>query len=261
MAQAWANSTYGSGRVRDGSGRPMPEAGSNSPTVRQQGFRVTLAWREFLPMVAADRNSAAHRRRVRSPVFLVAALGLIGLASPSSEAVAQAIGAQDGIEDAKRKTAGSGETAPPRGKVYDWQDGDRTLRAFLQSDLVVRKDTAFATSGTPTARAGLGVIVRVADAGEAEGQPVFRSSSGALMTLPGGVLLVFDRDWRKAETDAFFASRRIAKDRISPLGATPNGFVVATGPGFASLELANALAGEDGVVLSSPNWWRERKTK
>ena len=158
-------------------------------------------------IVAADRNSAAHRWRVRWPVFLVAALGLIGLASPGSEAVSQAIGAQGGVEDAKKKTAGTGERAPPSGRVYTWRDGDRTRRAFLQSDLVVRKDTA---------RAGPGVVVRVADAGEAEGQPVFRSSSGALMTLPGGVLLVFDRDWRKVETNAFFVSRSIAKGRVSP---------------------------------------------
>ena len=81
------------------------------------------------------------------------------------------------------------------------------------------------------------------------------------MTLPGGVLLVFDRDWRQAETNAFFVSRSIAKGRVSPLGAVPNGFVVATEPGFAALELANALAGEDGVVLSSPNWWREHTTR
>ena len=151
-----------------------------------------------MPIVAADRNSAAHRRRVRWPVFLVAALGLIGLGSPGSEAVAQAIGAQDGVEDAKKKTAGTGETAPPRGKVYTWRDGDRTRRAFLQSDLVVREDTA--------ARAGPRVVVRVPD-------------------------------------------------------TVPNGFVVATEPGFAALELANALAGEDGVVLSSPNWWREHTTR
>ena len=201
---------------------------------------------------------------MRWPVALfVAAVGLIGLAAPGSEAVAQPVGALDGVEDAKnqgdgvedakKKTAGTGERAPPRGKVYTWRDGDRTRRAFLQSDLVVREDTA--------ARAGPRAVVRVPDAGEAEGQPVFRSSSGALMTLPGGIILVFDRDWRKAETDAFFVSRSIAKGRVSPLRAIPNGFVVATEPGFAALELANALAGEDGVVLSSPNWWREHTTR
>ena len=166
-----------------------------------------------------------------------------------------------GIEDAKKKTTGAGQTAPPTGQIYTWQDGNRTLRAFLQSDLVVRHDGAVSSAGTPVARAGPGVIVRVASASEAEGQPVFRSSSGALMTLPGGVLLVFDRDWGEAQTDAFLASRGIAMDRVSPLGGIRNGFVVATEPGFASLELANALAGEDGVVLSSPNWWRERTTR
>ena len=225
------------------------------------GIEVTLARTKLLRTALADRSSRTGRGRSRWPVVLVAALGLIALAAPGPETAAQAIAAEDGIEDAQKKTPGAGQTVPLRGAVYTWQDGDRTLRAFLQSDLVVRHDGAGAGPRTPGARAGPGMIARVARAAEAGGQPVFRSSSGALMTLPGGVLLVFDRDWRKAETDAFLASRGIARNRVSPLGAIPNGFVVATGPGFAALELANALAGEDGVVLSSPNWWKERTTR
>ena len=211
--------------------------------------------------IVTDQGSRTGRGRVRWPPFLVVALGAIALAWPGSEAVAQTIATEDGIEDATKRTTGAGDTAPSRGRVYTWEDGDRTLRAFLQPDLAVTRAGAAATAETPVARAGPGVIVRVADASEAEGEPVFRSSSGALMTLPGGVLLVFDRDWGKAKTDAFLASHGIAAARVSPLGAVRNGFVVATGPGFASLELANALAGEDGVVLSSPNWWRERATR
>ena len=75
------------------------------------------------------------------------------------------------------------------------------------------------------------------------------------------MLLVFDPQWGEAEKSAFLAANGISNDRLSPLGAIPNGFVVETEPGFPSLELANALAGLDGVVLSSPNWWRERTTR
>ena len=40
-----------------------------------------------------------------------------------------------------------------------------------------------------------------------------------------------------------------------------NGFLVQTEPGFPSLELANELAAQEGVVISSPNWWREVETR
>ena len=174
--------------------------------------------------------------------------------------MAQAVEVEDREEGPKKKT-GTGQSTPPEGQVYTWKDGDRTSRAFLQADLVVSPGGAVSFGGTPVARTSQGRIVRVAAASQVEGQPVFRSASGALMTLPGGVLLVFDPDWGEGETDAFFAAHGIAMDRLSPLGEIPNGFVVETEPGFGSLELANALAGQDGVRLSSPNWWRERTTR
>ena len=46
-------------------------------------------------------------------------------------------------------------------------------------------------------------------------------------------------------------------DRVSELDYVTNGFFVETEPGFPSLDLANALAAQDGVETSSPNWGRE----
>ena len=46
-------------------------------------------------------------------------------------------------------------------------------------------------------------------------------------------------------------------DRVSELDYVANGFFVETEPGFPSLDLANALAAQDGVEISSPNWGRE----
>jgi hypothetical protein len=205
----------------------------------------------------------AHGRFTRSaavPLAVAAALTFAALVQPGSQAVAQAVEVEDREEGPKKKT-GAGRPTPPEGQVYMWKDGDRSSRAFLQADLVVSREGAVSPVGTPVARTPQGRIVRVAGASEVEGQPVFRSSSGALMTLPGGVLLVFDPDWGEGEVDAFFAANGIGTDRLSPLGAIPNGFVIVTEPGFGSLELANALAGQDGVKLSSPNWWRERTTR
>ena len=50
-------------------------------------------------------------------------------------------------------------------------------------------------------------------------------------------------------------------DRVSELDYVANGFFIETGPGFPSLDLANALAVQDGVEISSPNWGREATPK
>ena len=188
----------------------------------------------------------------------MAFLVLAALLLQAADAAAQVEGgtASPGTE------AGRSPMPAPQGRVYTWKDGDRTLRAFLQADLVVTAAGVVSAQAPPVAKVGDAVIVRVAGASrEAGGHPVFRSPSGALMTLPGGVLLVLDRNWGRAETAAFFARNEIAMDRVSPLGALPNGFTIDTEPGFASLDLANALAERSGVLLSSPNWWREHETK
>ena len=99
------------------------------------------------------------------------------------------------------------------------------------------------------------------DKAASAGLPVFRSQSGTLMTLPGGVLLALDETWSEAETDAFFENNGIDRDRVSELEYLTNGFLVETEPGFSSLELANALAEQDGVRVSSPNWWSDRVAK
>ncbi|WP_420626626.1 hypothetical protein [Candidatus Poriferisodalis sp.] len=48
---------------------------------------------------------------------------------------------------------------------------------------------------------------------------------------------------------------------MTQLDYIDNGYFVETEPGFPSLNLANSLATQDGVVLSSPNWWTELVTK
>ena len=142
-----------------------------------------------------------------------------------------------------------------QGQIYTYEDGDRTVRVRLQSDLEVSGDGS-------VARGSGEHIVTKDSSGRSTGQPVFRSeSSGTLMTLPGGVLLVLDAEWSTAETNAFFARNKIKLSRVSALDIAANSFLVQTEPGFASLNLANTLADQDGVLISSPNWWREHTTK
>ena len=171
---------------------------------------------------------------------------------------------------------GSGDLPSAEGDVYTWQDGDRTVGATLQLDLVVLDDGSITPKDEVVANTGRGQIVRGLrrsqpsngakpdSAGSSQTgstQPVFRSESGELMTLPGGVAVVLAPEWDAAAVAAFFARNEIDPSRVSALDYLTNGFVVETDPGFPALDLANSLAGQAGVELSSPNWWRERTTR
>ena len=150
-------------------------------------------------------------------------------------------------------TTGAGGTASSFGQgagpEYSWQDGDDTRTVRLQTSLTVTPGRADGgrASDVPRSEQGPG----------AESLPVFRSESGALMTLPGGILLLLDPDWDEARIDQFFADHKISRDRVSERAFGENAFFVGTAPGFPALELANALAGQPGVLISSPNWKRE----
>ena len=145
-----------------------------------------------------------------------------------------------------------------KGDVFTYKDGDRVLRVVLQDDLVVQETDANTPDDVVVVKGGDDNIVRKQARHGQDARPVFRSESGGgLMTLPGGILLVLDPEWDQTKVESFFSGNDITTDRVSDLGFLQNGFLVETKPGFASLELANALASKQGVVLSSPNWWRE----
>ena len=109
---------------------------------------------------------------------------------------------------------------------------------LLQSDLTVTQDGDVAPreNVAPGSEAAGPRGKATSDSGQA--QPVFRSQSGTLMTLPGGVLLALDETWEQPAVDAFFAYNGINLDRVSELDYLTNGFFVETEPGFPSLELA-----------------------
>ena len=155
-------------------------------------------------------------------------------------------------------TEPGGPTAASVRAVYAWQDGDTTRRVALQPELALVASTDVVPGDVVVAELGRASVVRP-EAGHARDTgPVFRpAAGGALMALPGGVLVVLDPAWDAARIASFFAENGVAQTRTSPLGLLPNGYRISTEPGFAALHLANALAGQDGVVLASPNWWRE----
>ena len=154
---------------------------------------------------------------------------------------------------------------PPRGRAHTWQDGDRTITVLLQDDLTVGDDGRLATR-TPrlsNEQSGLGArdSAGSANSNAEPALPVFRSQSGSIMTLPGGVMLALDETWTEVQVDAFFTLNSIQTSRVSELDYLTNGFFVETDPGFPSLELANSLAGQGGVVAASPNWRQQVSKK
>ena len=170
----------------------------------------------------------------------------------------------EGVDTTDKELSEKGDVSEEDvdGQSYTWEDGDRTLTVFLQTDLVVEKASDGMPDDVVKADDGGSNVVRSA-VGQSKSNflPVFRSESGELMTLPGGVLLVLNADWSEAETNSFFSSNDIKLDRVSELGYVANGFFIETEPGFPSLELANELAALDGVEVSSPNWGRETVPK
>ena len=167
-----------------------------------------------------------------------------------------------GVDAESPRKDDPGATGPVEGEPYTWQDGDRTMTVKLQTDLVVEKGSSGLPRDVAAASAGGTNVVRSADGqSKSDTLPVFRSESGALMTLPGGVLLVLSSEWSQAETSAFFSNNGIKMDRVSELDYVANGFFVETEPGFPSLDLANALAAQDSVEISSPNWGKEATRK
>ena len=160
------------------------------------------------------------------------------------------------------KSGGTSGKESAQGEVYTWQDGDRTMRAVLQEDLSVQDQSAVTSDDEVVAGMGKNSIVRKRYKESVNAGPVFKSESGGgLMTLPGGVMLALDPEWDQAAVDKFFAGNDIPADQITPLEWLDNGFFVETEPGFPSLDLANSLAAQEGVAVSSPNWWRELEAK
>ena len=196
--------------------------------------------------------------------------------TPPDHGRAEGIDARDAgetVEDgpAWKEPEGRGDDAPPQGPRGRARRSRRRLpsnpppgprerstsggtvtaprRVLLQTDLVVDSDDGVVAERQSGARQGATLPVFVSE------------SSGELMTLPGGVLLVFVPDWSRDQIDTFFAEQGIKQHLVTAQTFTTNAFFIETDPGFPSLELANALAGEDGVLLARPNWQREVSTR
>ena len=143
------------------------------------------------------------------------------------------------------------------GVLHTWKDGDKIRKVWLQPGLTAKKSTETEGREHVVARSGDMIVVRDQGRSGRDSGQVFLGESGQLMMLPGGILLVFGPEWDEEETSYFFVQNGIDPDRVSGMSFAKNAFFVETEPGLAALELANELAGRDGVIISSPNWQTE----
>ena len=134
------------------------------------------------------------------------------------------------------------QDGPDRDSYYTWHDGNRTIKVQVMPSATPPGDKDPYADRSPDDSAGI----------------TFRTvSGGATMTLPGGVLVKLNPYWTRQETDAFFKANGIRPNRVRQLQLLDNTFFVGTEPGLPSLQLANALATQEGVMSSIPNWGSE----
>ena len=188
---------------------------------------------------------------------------------PTSPVVATPVASNDNVGGSSSMTAnqpgdqqpldvgpqkGSGQTVGvpvSSGTSYTWQDGEYTRTV---THMPGQTATARGDGGSESGP-------RQAGGAQSDSNPVFQTDTGQTMTLPGGVLLVLEPEWGQARIDKFFKDNNVDRNLVQERTFTTNAYFIETEPGFPSLNLANELAGQEGVVLSSPNWQTEVETQ
>ena len=174
---------------------------------------------------------------------------LSGSARDAPDPLATAVAQDSGLEAVARSIASN------PGPVYTWQDGEHTRRVRLVPGFVVQRSAMNRADDVVLADDGVRSLVQRQDRHGAAAEPVFLAESGGgLMTLPGGALLALDPAWDEARINRFFSDNNIEWSRVTKQEFADNAFLVETAPGLPSLQLANALAVQAGVLISSPNW-------
>ena len=174
---------------------------------------------------------------------------LSGSARDAPDPLATAVAQDSGLEAVARSIASN------PGSVYTWQDGEHTRRVRLVPGFVVQRSAMNRADDVVLADDGVRSLVQRQDRHGAAAEPVFLAESGSgLMTLPGGALLALDPAWDEARINRFFSDNNIEWSRVTNQEFADNAFLVETAPGLPSLQLANALAVQAGVLISSPNW-------
>ena len=243
-------------------------------TAREGSKPVLLPLRVVTPL--ADRVSEAvvvsvgRLNDAPGGVFVgVGAAESVSGVARAFESERSGVGVGDVGESTVDATPGAGSDVAVQRSVggettYTYWDGDAEITVWLVPQTVTPDVEPEDPKAAPKSGSGAEQNRRSVSGtglGVPSGQLVFRTATGSQMWLPGGVVLVLDAAWSTAQTDAFFVRNGIEADRVTEFDWLDNGFLIESGPGLASLELANRLVGQQGVVLSSPDWSVEAELK
>jgi len=107
----------------------------------------------------------------------------------------------------------------------------------------------------------IGVSKTLNDSNQNGYSPVFKTVKGStLLALPGNIIVELEPSISQKQAEVFFGSKGLRIFKKLELGDR-NFYEVETPAGAASLNLANSLVGQPGVISSTPNWWREVTAK
>ncbi len=209
---------------------------------------------------------------MNSKSFAIALFTLIFLATNVSFA-----GTYSTHKDPKRKPA-----SDLFGQSYEWHDGERVRRVWLNPEVIAQVNTDEASevvlqNDFPSAkklRTGANGTkfwrVRGANsttrskirASSASVSEVFHDGpveSSSARVLPGGIVLSFPLAWSEKRCREWIGAKGHIIERV--IESTPNTYVVKSEPGLPTLEEANRLHATGDVLIASPNWLIDVKSR
>lgn len=167
-----------------------------------------------------------------------------------------------------------------------WMDGDKERRVWLDEQVLVEFSPESAADAWLSARAR---VLETSGAGqgrtrhwvlnddlrassllaemEARGaaanfSPGYRASAsehGALMALPGGVLVYMDPQLERPAAEQWLGARGLTIQQKMSYGTGV--YLVQSSSGADCLELASSLLESEEVVKTIPNWWRAMRAQ
>lgn len=91
--------------------------------------------------------------------------------------------------------------------------------------------------------------------------PILTTIKGSqLLALPGNIIVELSSGFSATQSETFFARQGLNIHQKLDIPGR-NIYEVITAPGIVALETANALHGKEGVISSTPNFWREMVSK
>ena len=208
---------------------PAPGVASSAPTRTRAVERVTTApgagvsqAPASIPGVAADSPAATPR-------------GPSGILDQQWPARAP---------PGEPRRANGGQAGRREVRATHWEDGDRTLTVHLEND-----------TGTPH-RASVGsqggnVVQQSGGETSSDEAPVFRSASGTLMTLPGGVLLVLDPGVESGPVTSSQYRSTIPAQSALPLGRSGVPGTLPVSPVWACVTGGPASRGREAASITT----------